>query len=220
VQLSHYIDHTLLKAEATLPQINTLCKEAVEHGFFSVCVNTSYVKTCFDLLKNTSVKVCCVVGFPLGAMETESKAFETANAVKNGATEIDMVIHIGALKDRRHEYVVSDIAAVVAAAKGHTVKVIIETSLLTDEEKRLACEWAMEAKAHFVKTSTGFAPGGAMVEDIRIMKKVVGDHLQIKASGGIKSLSLAESLIQAGASRLGTSSGVALIRGGSVNGGY
>jgi deoxyribose-phosphate aldolase len=220
VQLSHYIDHTLLKPEATLAQINALCKEAVEHGFFSVCVNSSYAKTCYDLLKNTPVKVCCVVGFPLGAMDTESKAFETQNAVKNGATEIDMVIHVGAVKDRRQDYVTADIAAVVAAAKGNTVKVIIETALLTDDEKKLACQWALDAKAHFVKTSTGFVNGGATVEDIRIMKKVVGDNMQIKASGGIKSLHAAEALIQAGASRLGTSSGVSLIRGGLSNGGY
>jgi deoxyribose-phosphate aldolase len=220
VQLSHYIDHTLLKAEATLPQITTLCKEAMEHKFFSVCVNTSYVKTCHDLLKNSDVKVCCVVGFPLGAMDTDSKAFETSTAIKNGAGEIDMVIHVGALKDRRHEYVVNDIAAVVKAAQGKTVKVIIETALLNEDEKRLACQWAMEAKAHFVKTSTGFASGGATIEDITLMKQVVGDSMQIKASGGIKSLSAAEAFIQAGASRLGTSSGVQLVSGASVSGGY
>lgn len=220
MQLSHYIDHTLLKPDATLPQINALCKEAVQHGFYSVCVNTSYVKTCADLLKNTSVKVCCVVGFPLGAMDTDSKAFETQTAIKNGASEIDMVIHIGAVKDRRREYAVNDIAAVVVAAQGRPVKVIIETGLLDDEEKKIACQYALEGNAQFVKTCTGFNGGAASVEDIRIMKKIVGDRMEIKASGGIKSLSTAEALIQAGASRLGTSSGVALIRGGQINGGY
>jgi deoxyribose-phosphate aldolase len=220
VQLSRYIDHTLLRPEATLAQIETLCKEAKEHNFFSVCVNTSYVKTCAELLKGSSVKVCCVVGFPLGAMDTDSKAFETATAIKNGANEIDMVVQIGAVKDKRKDYVTQDIAAVVKAANGHTVKVIIETSLLTDDEKKFACQCALDAKAHFVKTSTGFAGGGATVEDVRLMKSVVGDHLQVKASGGIKNLQSAEAMIAAGASRLGTSSGILLVQGGSVQGGY
>lgn len=220
MQLSRYIDHTLLRPEATLAQIETLCKEAKEHNFFSVCVNTSYVKTCADLLKGSNVKVCCVVGFPLGAMDSESKAFETSTAIKNGATEIDMVVQIGAVKDKRKDYVTTDIAAVVKAADGNTVKVIIETSLLNDDEKKFACQCAMDAKAHFVKTSTGFAGGGATVEDVRLMKSVVGDKLQVKASGGIKNLQSAEAMIAAGASRLGTSSGISLVQGGSTQGGY
>ncbi len=220
MQLSRYIDHTLLRPEATLAQIETLCKEAKEHGFFSVCVNTSYVKTCADLLKGTNVKVCCVVGFPLGAMDTESKAFETATAVKNGATEIDMVVQIGAVKDKRQDYVTQDIAAVVKAAAGHTVKVIIETSLLNDDEKKFACQCALDAKAHFVKTSTGFAGGGATVEDVRLMKAIVGDRAEVKASGGIKNLPSAEAMIAAGATRLGTSSGIALVQGQAIQGGY
>ena len=220
MQLSRYIDHTLLRPEATLAQIETLCKEAKEHGFFSVCVNTSYVKTCADLLKGTNVKVCCVVGFPLGAMDTESKAFETATAVKNGATEIDMVVQIGAVKDKRQDYVTQDIAAVVKAAAGQTVKVIIETSLLNDDEKKFACQCALDAKAHFVKTSTGFAGGGATVEDVRLMKAIVGDRAEVKASGGIKNLPSAEAMIAAGATRLGTSSGIALVQGQAIQGGY
>lgn len=220
MQLSHYIDHTLLKPDATLAQIDTLCKEAVQYGFHSVCVNTSYVKVCADFLKNSEVKVCCVVGFPLGAMDTESKAFETQTAIKNGASEIDMVVNLGAVKDRRNKDIVQDIAAVVKAAQGRPVKVIIETALLSAEEKVLACQCALEAKAQFVKTCTGFGGGGATVEDVVLMKKVVGENMEIKASGGIKSLNTAEALIRAGATRLGTSSGVALVQGKSVNGGY
>lgn len=220
MQLSRYIDHTLLRPEATSSQIESLCKEAREHEFFSVCVNTSYVKKCAELLKGSSVQVCCVVGFPLGAMDTESKAFETLTAIKHGATEIDMVIQIGALKDGLEDYVTNDIAAVVKAAAGKTVKVIIETSLLSDDEKRKACQCAMKAGAHFVKTSTGSGGGGATVEDVRLMKSVVGDKLQVKASGGIKDLKTAQAMIEAGASRLGTSSGVALVKGAPIQGGY
>ena len=212
MQLSHYIDHTLLKADATLPQINALCKEAVEYGFYSVCVNTSYVKTCKDLLKNSPVKVCCVIGFPLGATDTESKAFETQTAIKNGAGEIDMVIHVGALKDRRREYVVNDIAAVVVAAQGRPVKVIIETALLTDEEKVRACRLAKEAGADFVKTSTGFSKGGATVEDVALMRRTVGPALGVKASGGIRSLADAQNMVAAGATRLGASAGVKIVQ--------
>lgn len=220
MQLSHYIDHTLLRPEATSRQIEVLCQEAREHGFFSVCVNTSYVKKCATLLQGSSVQVCCVVGFPLGAMDTASKAFETATAIKNGATEIDMVLHIGALKEGLKDYVTQDIAAVVQAAAGKTVKVIIETSLLTDEEKKRACQCALQAGAHFVKTSTGFGGGGATVEDVKLMKAVVGDRAQVKASGGIKDLPTAQAMIAAGASRLGTSSGIALVKGAPIQGGY
>ncbi|KHD87991.1 MAG: deoxyribose-phosphate aldolase [Bdellovibrio sp. ArHS] len=220
MQLSRYIDHTLLKPEAQMAQIEKLCAEAKEHGFFSVCVNTSYVSTCAELLKDSSVKVCCVVGFPLGAMDTESKAFETSTAIKNGAGEIDMVIQVGALKDRRLDYVRDDIKAVVKAAQGRTVKVIIETSLLNHDDKVLACKAAMEAGAHFVKTSTGFGGGGATVDDVKLMKSVVGNALEVKASGGIKDLAQAQAMIDAGATRLGTSSGVTIVQGGTVQGGY
>ncbi|WP_374031588.1 deoxyribose-phosphate aldolase [Bdellovibrio bacteriovorus] len=220
MQLSRYIDHTLLKPEAQTAQIEKLCAEAKEHNFFSVCVNTSYVKTCAELLKGSSVKVCCVVGFPLGAMDTASKAFETKTAIANGAQEIDMVIQIGALKDRRLDYVRDDIKAVVQAANGHTVKVIIETSLLNQEDKTLACKAALEAGAHFVKTSTGFGGGGATVDDVKLMKSVVGSSMEVKASGGIKDAQQAKAMIDAGATRLGTSSGITIIQGGSVQGGY
>ncbi|QDK47596.1 deoxyribose-phosphate aldolase [Bdellovibrio sp. ZAP7] len=220
MQLNKYIDHTLLKPEAQSAQIEKLCKEAREHGFFSVCVNTSYVKQCAELLRDSDVKVCCVVGFPLGAMDSASKAFETRTAITNGAGEIDMVVQIGALKDRRLDYVRDDIKAVVQAAPGIKVKVIIETSLINDEEKVLACKAAMEAGAAFVKTSTGFAGGGATVEDVKLMKSVVGDKLEVKASGGVKNAEQAIALIQAGATRLGTSSGVALVQGQQSQGGY
>ncbi|WP_413585792.1 deoxyribose-phosphate aldolase [Bdellovibrio sp. HCB274] len=220
MQLNKYIDHTLLKPESQSAQIEKLCQEARENNFFSVCVNTSYVKQCAELLRGSEVKVCCVVGFPLGAMDTVSKAFETATAVKNGAQEIDMVVQIGALKDRRLDYVREDIKAVVQAAAGYKVKVIIETSLINDEEKVLACKAALEAGAHFVKTSTGFAGGGATVEDVKLMKSVVGDKMEVKASGGVKNAEQAFALIQAGATRLGTSSGVALVQGQQSQGGY
>lgn len=220
MQLSRYIDHTLLKPEAQLAQIEKLCGEAKDHSFFSVCVNTSYVTTCAQLLSGSAVKVCCVVGFPLGAMDTASKAFETQTAIKNGAQEIDMVIHVGALKDRRLDYIRDDIKAVVKAAQGHTVKVIIETSLLTQDEKVLACQAALEAGAHFVKTSTGFGGGGATVDDVKLMKSIVGSQMEVKASGGIKDLAQAHAMIEAGATRLGTSSGVTIVQGGTVQGGY
>ncbi len=220
MQLSRYIDHTLLKADAQLEQIQQLCKEAIENDFFSVCINTSYVSTCAAALKNSNVKVCCVVGFPLGTMDTTSKAFETQQAIANGATEVDMVIHIGALKDRRLQYLQDDIKAVVTAAQGHTVKVIIETSLLNNEEKVLACQAALAAGAHFVKTSTGFGGGGATVEDVSLMKSIVQDKMEVKASGGIKNAEQAHALIKAGATRLGTSSGISIIQGGTAKGAY
>ncbi len=220
ISLAKYIDHTLLKPEARESQISQLCAEAKQFGFFSVCVNSSFVPYCAAALKSTNVKVCSVVGFPLGAMDTESKAFETSIAVKNGADEIDMVINIGALKDGKNEYVKNDIAAVVKAATGKTVKVIIETSLLSEEEKIQACKLSKEAKAHFVKTSTGFNGGGATVEDVALMKKAVESTLQVKASGGVKNREQALAMIAAGATRLGTSSGVALVQGQQAQGGY
>lgn len=220
MQLSRYIDHTLLKPEASRESIEKLCREARQYNFFSVCVNSSYVHLCSSLLKDSQVKVCSVVGFPLGAMDTESKAFETSKAIANGASEIDMVIHIGALKSLDYDYVQKDIEAVVKAAQGNIVKVIIETSLLTEDEKKVACEISLKAGAHFVKTSTGFGGGGATLEDILLMKSIVKDKMQIKASGGVKDIHQAQALINAGASRFGTSSGVTIIQGGSSQGGY
>lgn len=218
--LSSYIDHTILKPETTESQIRQLCKEALENQFFSVCVNTSFVPLCKELLKGSSVKVCAVVGFPLGAMSTPAKAFETKWAVENGADEIDMVIQIGALKAHQYDYVREDIRKVVEAAQGRTVKVIIETSLLTRDEKIMACQLSKDAKAHFVKTSTGFNGGGATVEDVQLMKATVGDALEVKASGGVRDQATAEAMIRAGATRLGTSSGVQLVKNQSVTSGY
>lgn len=218
--LASYIDHTILKPETTESQIRQLCKEALENQFFSVCVNTSFVPICKELLKGSSVKVCAVVGFPLGAMSTSAKAFETKWAVENGADEIDMVIQIGALKSHQYDYVREDIQKVVEAAQGRTVKVIIETSLLTRDEKIMACQLSKDAKAQFVKTSTGFNGGGATVEDVQLMKATVGDALQVKASGGVRDQATAEAMIRAGATRLGTSSGVQLVKNQTATTGY
>lgn len=220
MQLSRYIDHTLLKPDATPKQIETLCQEARQYEFFSVCVNPSQVAKCAALLKGSEVKVCTVVGFPLGANTSEVKAFETADAIAKGADEVDMVLNIGALKAGLHDVVLRDMQAVVQAAKGHLVKVIIETSLLDESQKIKACELAVQAGANFVKTSTGFSGGGATVEDVLLMKKTVGDQAQVKASGGIKNAQQALDLIKAGATRLGTSSGVSLAQGLSSQGGY
>lgn len=203
------IDHTILKPEATKDMVELLCKEAKENKFAAVCVNPSFVKYSKELLNDTNVKVATVVGFPLGANTKEVKAFETVDSINNGADEIDMVINIGALKNKEYDLVKEDIEAVVNAAKDKAlVKVIIETSLLTEEEKIKACQLSMEAKADYVKTSTGFSTGGATVEDIKLMKSVVGDKLGIKASGGVRDLQTAKDMVEAGATRLGTSSGV------------
>lgn len=212
MKLNKYIDHTLLKADATKEQIEKLCKEAKEYDFASVCINTCYVSLAKKLLEGSDVKVCCVVGFPLGAMDSLSKAFEAQTAVKNGAQEVDMVINIGALKDKDYDYVTKDIEAVVKASKPAIVKVIIETCLLTDEEKIEACKCAMKAKAAFVKTSTGFSTHGATVEDVALMKKTVGDTCKVKAAGGIRIYADALKMIEAGASRLGCSAGVQIIK--------
>ena len=207
------IDHTILKPEATKDMIETLCNEALEYKFAAVCVNPYYVKFCKDILKDSNVNVATVVGFPLGANTKEVKAFETIDAINNGADEIDMVINIGALKLKDFETVKEDIKAVVSAAKDKVVvKVIIETCLLTDEEKIKACELSMEAGADFVKTSTGFSTGGATVEDVKLMKSIVGDKLEVKASGGVRDLESAKMMIEAGATRLGTSSGVKIAK--------
>lgn len=203
------VDHTILKPEATREMVEILCKEAMEYKFAAVCVNPYHVNFCKEILKDSEVKVATVVGFPLGANTKEVKAYETIDAINNGADEIDMVINIGAMKDKDYLRVKEDIKAVVEAAKGKAiVKVIIETCLLTDEEKKKACELSMEAGAEFVKTSTGFSTGGATYEDVMLMKSVVGDKLEVKASGGVRDLDAANKMVQAGATRLGTSSGV------------
>lgn len=209
---AHFIDHTMLKPEATEEMIVRYCEEAVKYGFASVCVNTYRVPLAAKLLKDSGVKVCCTIGFPLGAMSPAAKAFETAWAIQDGADEIDMVINIGAVKDGAWDVVQSDIREVVRAANGHTVKVIIETCLLTDEEKVKACEAAEKAGAQFVKTSTGFSTGGATLEDVRLMKKTVGDRLKVKASGGIRTPEFMEELIEAGAERIGAGNGVILLK--------
>jgi deoxyribose-phosphate aldolase len=212
--IAKMIDHTLLKANTTKEQIVKLCEEAKQYNFASVCVNPTWVATAAELLKDTDVKVCTVIGFPLGANTPETKAFETKDAIEKGATEVDMVINIGALKDGNDELVERDIRAVVDAAKGKAlVKVIIEACLLTEEEKVRACELAVKAGADYVKTSTGFSTGGATVEDVALMRKTVGPEIGVKASGGVRDLQGAEAMIKAGATRIGTSSGVAIVQG-------
>lgn len=218
MELSKYIDHTILKPDATKAEIKLICDEAKEYGFFSVCVNSSNVPFVKKELKGTEVKVTAVVGFPLGAMTIEAKAFETKDAVAKGADEIDMVINIGALKDRDLDYLKKDIQAIVEACEGRAiVKVIIETSLLKDEEKILACQAALQAGADYVKTSTGFNGGGATVEDVQLMKKVVGEKLKVKASGGIRDYDMAIKMLSAGASRLGCSASVTIVKGDKNN---
>jgi len=206
-----FIDHTLLKPDATKEQIKQLCEEAKKYGFASVCVNPYWVKDCKQILKGTKVNVCTVIGFPLGATTTATKVFETAQAIEQGADEIDMVINIGLLKARDYERVKEDIKEVVDAASGRLVKVIIETCLLSDEEKVKACQLAVDAGAAFVKTSTGFSTGGATMEDVALMRKTVGEQVGVKASGGIRSLAEMLKMIDAGATRIGTSSGVKII---------
>ena len=203
------IDHTALKADTKKDQIHELCKEAIEYNFAAVCVNPYHIGTCKEFLKDTDIKIATVIGFPLGANTKETKAFETKNAIENGAQEVDMVINVGALKDKDYEKVREDIAAVVEAAGDKAlVKVIIETSLLNQEEKIKACELAKEAGADFVKTSTGFSTGGASIQDVKLMREIVGEDMGVKASGGIRDLETARAMIQAGASRIGASSGV------------
>lgn len=215
------IDHTLLKAEATKEQIEKICAEAKQFGFASVCVNPTWVKYCSELLQGTDVLVCTVIGFPLGANTSTVKAFEAKDAIANGAKEVDMVINIGALKDKNYELVQADIASVVEAAKGNAiVKVIIETCLLTDEEKVKACELSVAAGADFVKTSTGFSTGGATAEDIALMRKTVGPDLGVKASGGVRSLEDMKKMVEAGATRIGASSGVAIMNGLTTDSNY
>lgn len=213
INYAKYIDHTLLKPEATQEQIAHLCMEAKRYQFASVCINSTWVKVAANTLKGTDVKICTVIGFPLGATATAVKAFEAEDAIKNGAQEIDMVINIGALKSKNNDRVLNDIKAVVNVAEGRAlVKVIIETCLLTDEEKRRASELSVSAGADYVKTSTGFSISGATPEDVRLMREVVGSTMGVKASGGVRSLEDVQAMIAAGASRIGTSSGVKIIQ--------
>lgn len=209
--IASMIDHTLLKPEATPAQVEKLCAEAAEYHFASVCVNPVYIPLAARLLKDTCVKVCCVVGFPLGAIAPEQKAAEAASCAAMGAEELDMVIHIGAAKAGDWALVQRDIEGVVKAAAGRTVKVIIETCLLTDEEKVKACEAAKAAGAHFVKTSTGFSTGGATTHDIALMRKTVGPEMGVKASGGIRDYATAMAMIEAGANRIGASAGIEIV---------
>ncbi len=209
--IASMIDHTLLKPEATPAQVEKLCAEAAEYHFASVCVNPVYIPLAARLLKGTGVKVCCVVGFPLGAIAPEQKAADAASCAAMGAEELDMVIHVGAAKAGDWALVQRDIEGVVKAAAGHTVKVIIETCLLTDEEKVKACEAAKAAGAHFVKTSTGFSTGGATTHDIALMRKTVGPEMGVKASGGIRDYETAMAMIEAGANRIGASAGIAIV---------
>ncbi len=213
MELNKYIDHTLLKPESTKNQILKVCEEAKANNFASVCVNPTWVKTVSEALEGTDVMTCTVIGFPLGANTSEVKAFETENAITNGADEIDMVINVGALIAGDTDLVLNDIKAVVEASKEQTVKVIIETSLLTDEQKKVACELILEAGADFVKTSTGFNGGGATEADIKLFKSIVKDNCLIKASGGVRTYEDAMVMINAGANRIGTSGGVSIIKG-------
>lgn len=217
---NQYIDHTVLLADTTKSQIEKLCEEARKYNFASVCVNTYWAQTCSNLLQGSNVKVCCVVGFPLGACTTATKAFETTQAIENGASEIDMVLNIGALKDKDYVTVVEDIKAVVLAAKGNIVKVILENCLLTKEEIKKACELCVEAKAHFVKTSTGFNRSGATIEDVKLMSQTVNGQALVKAAGGVRTPQDLKEMIEAGANRIGTSSGVKLVNNEDASQGY
>lgn len=220
MKLNKYIDHTILKPETTKEQVAQILAEAKEYDFASVCVNPTWVAYAAQELKDSDVKVCTVIGFPLGANTPAVKAFETKDAIENGADEIDMVINIGALKSKNDELVLEDIQAVVAASGDKLVKVIIETCLLTEEEKVKACQLSKEAGADFVKTSTGFSTGGATVEDVALMRKTVGPDMGVKASGGARSYEDAIAFIEAGATRIGASSGVAIMKGEKADGSY
>ena len=210
--LNKYIDHTILKATASGTDVQKLCEEAIEHEFYSVCVNGCYVADAKHLLQGTDVKIVAVVGFPLGAMTTAAKVFEAKEAVENGASEIDMVINVAKLKDGEFEYVENEIRQIKEAIGDNVLKVIIETCYLTDEEKVKACELSLVAKADFVKTSTGFGTGGATYEDVKLMKSVVGDNAKVKASGGVRDKETAQKYVDLGAERLGTSSGIEIVK--------
>ncbi|HEM3611468.1 TPA: deoxyribose-phosphate aldolase [Streptococcus suis] len=220
MKLNKYIDHTILKPETTQEQVEKILAEAKEYDFASVCVNPTWVALAAESLKDSDVKVCTVIGFPLGANTPAVKAFETKDAISNGADEIDMVINIGALKTGNYDLVLEDIKAVVEASGDKLVKVIIEACLLTDDEKVKACQLSQEAGADYVKTSTGFSTGGATVTDVALMRKTVGPDMGVKASGGARSYEDAIAFIEAGASRIGASSGVAIMNGAQADGDY
>lgn len=223
MKINSYIDHTLLKPEATLSQIEKLCQEARENEFCSVCVNSYFVKAAVSFLAGSNVKVCTVVGFPLGASTMETKRFEAMKAIAEGAKEVDMVINISAIKSGNWQYVLDDMSSLaqVCHQQGAILKVILETCLLTEEEKKKACELAVKAQVDFVKTSTGFSAGGATIEDVKLMRSIVGPQMGVKASGGIRNSETAMAMIQAGATRLGTSASVDIAKGsGAQGGGY
>lgn len=220
MELSRYIDHTLLKAVATPEDIETLCEEALANNFYSVCVNSAFVPQAHALVKDSTTKVCSVIGFPLGAMSTEAKVFEAKQAIEDGASEIDMVINVGMLKIGQLHYVTSEIAQIKQAIGSNVLKVIIETCYLTNEEKITASELAVNAGADFVKTSTGFGTGGATLDDIILMKAAVGGKAKLKASGGIRDYETAKQYIDSGVSRLGTSNGIAIITGSTAANDY
>ena len=214
MELNKLIDHTLLKATATISEIETLCKEAVEYDFYSVCVNSGYVATAKKFLTNTDIKVCSVVGFPLGAMSAKAKYFETGEALADGADEIDMVLNVGWLKSGKTNQVLDEIIALKrCVGENRVLKVILETCYLTDEEKRLACRLALDAKADFVKTSTGFGTGGATLSDVKLMKECVQHKAKVKASGGIRDYETAMKYVNLGVERIGTSNGIAILKG-------
>lgn len=206
------IDHTVLKADTSLETVKRICDEAMEYGFASVCINPCHVAYCADYLKDSNVNVCTVIGFPLGANTSAVKAFETKDAIANGADEIDMVMNIGALKDKNYDLVRDDVKAVVEAANGTLVKVILETCLLTEDEIKKACELCVEAKADYVKTSTGFSTRGATIEDVRIMKEAVHGKAKVKAAGGVRTPEDMVKIVAAGADRIGTSAGCSLVK--------
>lgn len=213
MQINKYIDHTILKADAPKSKVQQIIDEAKKYDFMSVCINPTCVSYASQELKDSDVKVCTVIGFPLGANTSELKAFEAKNAIENGADEIDMVINIGALKDKNYNFVKEDIESVVKAANSKLVKVILETCLLTEEEVKEACKLSQEAKADYVKTSTGFSKSGASVEMVKIMYDTVHDTMKVKASGGVRTYDDAIKMIEAGASRIGTSNGVGIVTG-------
>ena len=219
-ELASYIDHTLLKPDATRAQLEQLCAEAAEHQFSTVCVNGSRVELAYSLLEDSDVQVCTVVGFPLGAMDADAKRYETEVAVDLGASEIDMVMNVGRFKDGEHDYIVREIRDVVEAADDRVIKVILETCLLTNDEIAQACKLVTQAQAHFVKTSTGFGNAGATLEHVRLMRETVGQFAGVKAAGGVRNANEAQAMIEAGATRIGTSNGVAIVSGESANGSY
>ena len=213
MEISKFIDHTILKATARKEDIKKLCEEAKKYNFFSVCVNGANVRYAYEQVKNSGVKVAAVVGFPLGAMSKDAKVFEAKRAIEDGASEIDMVINIGALKDGEYEYVENEIREIKETIGNNVLKVIIETCYLTDEEKRLACRLALDAKADFVKTSTGFGTGGATLADVKLMKECVQHKAKVKASGGIRDYQTAMQYVNLGVERIGTSNGIAILKG-------